>query len=275
MTGSHELEKLEIDLLLEGVHERYGYDFRNYARASLVRRIRHRMVVESVETISGLLARILHDPECFDGLLSDLSIPVTEMFRDPDFFKAIRETVIPVLRTHPYVKIWHAGCATGEEAYSMAILLAEADLLSRTRIYATDYNRACLETARQGIYPADSVEDIEARYCASGGTASLCDYYHSGYDALKIRDDLRKSIVFAHHNLAADQSFGEMNLVVCRNVLIYFDRKLQHRVLRLFHQSLCHRGFLGIGPKETVGFSNVHDRLEATQGMPSLYRRKD
>lgn len=275
MTTAPELENVEVDLLLEGVFRLYGYDFRNYSRASLKRRVRHRMELDSLGSVSELLARVMHDRASFENLLSDLSIPVTEMFRDPGFYKAIRNTVVPVLRTYPFSRIWHAGCATGEEVYSMAILLAEEDLLSRTRIYATDYNRTCLETARHAIYPAGSLEGAAKRYYAAGGTGCLGDYCHTAYDALKIRDELCRTIVFAHHNLAVDHSFGEMNLVVCRNVLIYFDAKLQRRVLRMFYDSLCHRGFLGIGPKESLRSSSVRDRFDPTPGMPSLYRRKD
>jgi chemotaxis protein methyltransferase CheR len=270
-----DLENLELDLLLEGVFRCYGYDFRNYARASLKRRVQHRMKIDSIESCSELLTRVLHDREHFDRLLQDLSISVTEFFRDPAFYRSIRETVVPVLRTFAFTKIWHAGCATGEEAYSMAILLAEEGLLSRTRIYATDYNNACLETARQAIYPTESIESVEERYRATGGNGSLHDYFSVGYGALKIRDDLRRPILFAHHNLASDRSFGEMNLVICRNVLIYFDANLQGRVLRLLDESLCRRGFLGIGPKESLRSSNVQERFEPIANVPSLFRRKD
>ncbi len=270
-----DLESLEFDLLLEGIFRRYGYDFRNYARASLKRRVRHRMQMDSIETVSELLARVLHDSDCFERLLLDLSIAVTEMFRDPGFFRAVREKVAPVLKTHPFPRIWHAGCATGEEVYSMAILLEEEGLLRQTRIYATDYSRLCLERAKQGIYSAESCVEMEERYGKSGGTASFDAYYHAGYDALKMREDLRESTVFAVHNLAVDQSFGEMNLVVCRNVLIYFNAELQDRVLRMFHESLCHGGFLGLGPKESVRSSSIRDLLEPVAGTPNLYRRVD
>ena len=275
MTRAVDLEALETDLLLEGIFRQYGYDFRNYSRASLLRRVRHRMRIDSIDTISALLSRVLHDRGCLERLLSDLSIPVTAMFRDPEFYRAIRETVVPVLRTYPFAKIWHAGCATGEEVYSMAILLAEEGLLSRTRIYATDYNRACLETARRAIYSADSLEGVEKRYRAAGGTGSLADYWHAGYDALKMRDDLCKPIVFAHHNLAVDRSFGEMNLIVCRNVLIYFDAKLQARVLQTFLESVCRRGFLGIGPKESLRCASVRDHFDPMPGNLKLFRRRD
>lgn len=275
MTTEVELENLEIDLLLEGIFRRYGYDFRNYARSSIKRRIRHRMTVDFIDSVSELTKRVLHDPACFEKLLLDLSIPVTEMFRDPALYRAIREHVVPVLRTYPFTRIWHAGCATGEEVYSMAILLAEEGLLARSRIYATDYNRACLETARQAIYSVESLADVERRYREAGGTASLEAYFHAGYDALKVREDLLKPIVFAHHNLAVDHSFGEMNLVICRNVLIYFDVELQDRVLHMFHESLCRRGFLGLGPKESLRTSSVQERFEGVPGAPNLYRRRD
>jgi chemotaxis protein methyltransferase CheR len=267
-----EIESIEIDILLEGIFRRWGYDFRNYAHASLKRRLEHRLALSKLNHVSELLPKILHDEKFFDLLLGDLSITVTEMFRDPHVYASLRRDVFPVLRTYPFLKIWHAGCATGEEVYSMAVLLKEEGLLGRTQIYATDYNNNSLEIARRGVYPLESIRTFTANYNAAGGKASFSDYYHAKYGSAKIDKSLKENITFAHHNLVADGVFGEMNLIVCRNVMIYFDKTLQNRVLSLFRDSLCHRGYLCLGTKETVDFSSVSDRFETIAGRDRIFR---
>ncbi len=269
-----DVERIETELLLEGVFRRWGYDFRHYAHASLQRRLKHRLGLCKLEHLSEMLPKALHDEDFFNLLLKDLSITVTEMFRDPAFYATLRKQVVPVLKTYPFLKIWHAGCATGEEVYSMAILLKEEGLYDRAQIYATDYNNQSLEIARRGVYPLESIREYTANYQAAEGKAAFSDYYHAKYGSAKMNDSLGKAITFAHHNLVTDGAFGEMNLVVCRNVLIYFDRDLQDRVLSLFHDSLCHRGFLCLGTKETVDFSTVGNRFETIEGRNRIYRAK-
>ncbi len=273
LEASLELESLEIDLLLEAIFRRYGYDFRHYARASLKRRVRQSLLRAGVERPSQLIPQLLDDRACFDLLLKDMSVTVTEMFRDPGFFAALRQRIIPLLKTYPFVKIWHAGCATGEEVYSLAILLQEEGLYERTQIYATDYNNHSLAVAKQGIYPLKQMERFAANYRQAGGRRNFADYYHSGYDAAKMQAALQRHVTFANHNLAADGVFGEMQLVICRNVLIYFDRQLQDRVLQLFSDSLSPRGILCLGNKESLAFSAVQARFEPLVGEQKIYKR--
>ncbi len=268
-----EVEQIEMDVLLEAIHRRYGYDFRNYARASLKRRLQHRMQESDMNDISDLLPRLLHDEEFFDRFLRDMSITVTEMFRDPSFFSAVRQHVVAVLKTYPFIKVWHAGCATGEEVYSMAILLHEEGFYDRTQFYATDYNTDSLEKARVGLFARKQIDKYAGNYSKAGGTASLSDYYLSKYDSVKIHSWLRKNITFSHHNLVTDGVFGEMNLIVCRNVLIYFDRALQDRALSLFSDSLCRRGFLCLGSKESLDFSAVADQFEPVKSRERIYQQ--
>jgi len=268
----NDVERIEVDLVLDAIARRYGYDFRNYARASLRRRLQHRLNECGGGHLSDLIPRLLHDPDCFAALLGDLSITVTEMFRDPPFFRAVREHVVPVLRTYPFVKIWHPGCATGEEVYSMKILLTEEGLGDRLLIYATDFNKGSLDKAREAIFPDERIELYAANYAQAGGKARLADYYTAGFGSVKLRRSLTENITFAHHNLVADGVFGEMNMIVCRNVLIYFDRVLQDRVLNLFLDSLCHRGFLCLGARETLEFSSVRDRFQPVTGKERIYR---
>lgn len=267
-----DVERIEVDLVLDAIARRYGYDFRNYARASLRRRLRHRLSECGGSRLSELIPRLLHDPDCFAALLGDLSITVTEMFRDPPFYRALREHVVPVLRTYPFIKIWHPGCATGEEIYSMKILLHEEGLGNRLLIYATDFNTGSLERAREAIFPADRMAAYAANYARAGGKAKLSDYYTERFGSVKLRQWLLENVTFARHNLVADGVFGEMNVIVCRNVLIYFDRTLQDRVLNLFLDSLCHRGFLCLGSRETLEFSSVRDRFQPVAGRERIYR---
>lgn len=257
-TDVDEVEKnrdLEIHLLLEAIHLKYGYNFHNYSQAHLKRRILGRLSRSKLSSVSEMLHKVIHDPDFFHTLLLDLSINVTEMFRDPKFFVALREEIIPVLKTYPYVKLWHAGCSSGEEVYSMAILLKEEGLLDRCTIYATDFNQIVLKKAAEAIYPLDKIKAYTENYNKALGKASFSDYFTIQYGAAIIDKSLKKNIVFSDHNLTTDGVFGEMNVIICRNVLIYFNRGLQNRVYKLFHESLLPGGFLCLGSKETLLFS--------------------
>lgn len=270
----HELEHIEVDLLLEALFRRYGYDFRSYARASIDRRVSQFVSTKGLAHIADLIPLCLHDEALFSELAQQFSISVTEMFRDPFVYRSLREQVLPVLETFPHLKVWHAGCATGEEVYSLAILLAEAGLLARTTVFGTDFNDAALARARQGIYPADRIQLFTRNYQEAGGTQSFADYYHGSYDAAAMDASLKKRITFANHNLTADKVFGEMQLVLCRNVLIYFDRDLQERALRLFTDSLVRGGFLCLGTKETLQFSSVAEAYEVVDRTAKVYKKK-
>ena len=249
------LEDIEVGLLLEGVYRQYGYDFRDYAMSSVRRRVRHLMREEGLATISGLQEKVLHDPRALQRFVVTLSVNVTSMFRDPPFYKALRERVVPLLRTYPKVRIWHAGCATGEEAYSFAIVLEEEGLYDRCQIYATDMNESVLKTAAAGEVPLRGMRENTANYIRSGGRRAFASFYTAVDDRAVLDPALRRNINFAQHNLVTDRSFNEFNVVLCRNVLIYFNRRLQDRVHRLFYQSLVRFGFLALGSKETVQFT--------------------
>ena len=270
-----ETQDFEIKQLLEAIFFRYGYDFRNYALASLQRRILNRVALSGLSCVAELTAKILHDSHMFDLFLKDMSITVTEMFRDPHVFKKIREEVCLHLKTYPRINIWHAGCATGEEAYSMAILLKEEGLLDRTQIYATDYNNHSLAIAEKGIYPAAQIKQYTQNYLASGAKASFADYYTAKYDLAKMDDSLKENITFANHNLMKDQAFAQMHLILCRNVLIYFDPELKNQVLDVFNQSLIHRCFLVLGDKETLDFSQLQDSFDLTSRKEKIYRKSN
>lgn len=271
---TEELEDLELNLLLEALARHYGYDFREYARASIKRRIWRRMLEEDLATLSGLQERVLHDPACMERLLLDLSINVTSMFRDPTFWTALREKVVPLLRTYPFVRIWNPGCSTGEETYSLAILLREEGLEDRSRIYATDINAAVLRQAKEGLFPLDRMQEFTQNYIAFGGRASFSDYYKVFGDRAQFDPSLLRQAVFAQHNLVSDASFNEFNLIVCRNVMIYFDRSLQDTVHELFYKSLTRSGVLGLGHKESIRFTSHADSYEALDGQEKLYRRQ-
>ncbi|HET9690615.1 MAG TPA: protein-glutamate O-methyltransferase CheR [Acidimicrobiales bacterium] len=267
------LEDLELRLLLEGIHQRYGYDFREYARSSIRRRVWRRISEEQLGTVSGLLERVLHDPACMDRLLGDLSVNVTTMFRDPSFFRALRTAVVPVLRTYPFVRVWNPGCSSGEETFSLAIALREAGLEGRVRIYATDINRDVVAAARAGCFPLERMREFTANYVAGGGTRPFSDYYEISGDTARFDPSLVDSLVFAQHNLVSDGEFNEFHLVVCRNVLIYFDRSLQDKVLDLLQRSLVRFGFLALGSKESLRFSAHAGSFDEVDGREKIYRR--
>lgn len=270
-----ETENIELRVLLEAIYLKYGYDFREYSPASVKRRIMHRLSLSGLNNLSELQHRVLYDVEFFETLLRDLSINVTEMFRDPSFYKALRDEVIPILKTYPFVKIWHAGCSTGEEVYSMAILLQEEGLYKRAQLYATDFNDVVLQKAKEGIYPVEHVKDYTQNYQKAGGKEAFVNYYTAKHDHIIINRGLRTNIVFANHNLVTDGVFGEMNLILCRNVLIYFTKELQNRVIQLFAESLCHHGILGLGSKESLRFSAYGDQFEELVRDEKIYRKKN
>lgn len=269
-----ELELLELDLLLEAIHRRYGLDFRGYARGSLRRRIWNQIRAERLTTVTALQERVLHDVACMERLRLALSVRVTAMFRDPSFYRALREQVVPLLRERPGLQIWHAGCSTGEEAYSMAVLLEEEGLYERARLHATDVNEALVRTARAGIFPIEVMQEYTANYLHSGAHGQFSDYYTARYDRAIIKQSLRRNIVFAPHNLVSDPPPGRFDLVVCRNVLIYFDAELQGRVHRLLHASLAPRGVLALGRKESlIGTPHEHD-YEPVNAHERLWLRR-
>ena len=268
-----ELERIEVELLLEGVYRHYGFDFRSYAYASIRRRLWKRIEAEGLETVSALQARVLHEPPLMERLLLDLSINVTAMFRDPGFYRAFREHVVPILRTYPFIRIWHAGCATGEEVYSMAILLHEEGLYERCRIYATDINEVVLQKAKEGIFPLDRMQEYTENYIAAGGKRAFSDYYLAKYGGALFDDSLTKNVVFSLHNLVTDRSFAEFNVILCRNVLIYFDKSLQARVHGLFYDSLAMFGVLALGSKESLRFSPHEESYDQINGPEKIYRK--
>ncbi len=267
------LERIEIELLLEGIYRNYGFDFRSYAYASIRRRLWKRIEAEGLTTVSALQARVLHEPQLMEKLLLDLSINVTAMFRDPSFYLAFREHVVPLLRTYPFIRLWHAGCATGEEVYSMAILLQEEGLYERSRIYATDINEVVLQKAKEGIFPLDRMQEYTENYIAAGGKRAFSDYYHAKYGAARFDDSLTKNVVFSLHNLVTDHSFAEFNVILCRNVLIYFDKTLQAKVHGLFYDSLATFGILALGSKESMRFSPFEDRYAQLSGPEKIFRK--
>jgi chemotaxis protein methyltransferase CheR len=272
-TDVRDLEEIEIALLLEAIFRRYGFDFREYAPASLRRRLWRRANAEGLPTLSALQDRVLHDPACMERLLLDLSINVTAMFRDPAFYVALREKVVPLLHTYPFTRIWVAGCSTGEEVYSLAIVLDEESLLERSRIYATDVNEEVLHRARQGVIALDKMQEYTQNYLQGGGTGAFSEYYLASSDGAQIDRRLLEHVVFAQHNLVSDRSFNEFQLIVCRNVMIYFDRALQDRVLTLFDDSLAKFGVLGLGHKETLRYSVLAERYEELDGNEKLFRK--
>ncbi len=266
-------EKMEIETLLEGIRNRYGYDFTHYSRASLKRRVDRAREQARVPSYTALLDRVFHNERYFDEFLKSISITVTEMFRDPPFYRALREKIVPIFKTFPFVKIWHAGCATGEEVYSMAILLHEEGFLDRARIYATDFNKHSLDRAQEGVYPVKRMGVYSDNYHAAGGTGDFSSYANTSYDLAKFRDYLKENITFSYHNLVTDGIFGEMNLICCRNVLIYFDKALQDLVLTQFLGSLRHGGFLCLGNKETLNFTAVKPLFEPVVAKQRIYRK--
>ncbi|WP_421918426.1 CheR family methyltransferase [Marinifilum sp.] len=265
---------IEIPLFLEAVYQKYSYDFRNYSKAHVKRRLVHRMSVGRFASISQMQEKVLRDQDFFIDLLEDLSINVTEMFRDPDFYKSFRKNVIPSLKTYPFIKIWHAGCSTGEEVYSLAILLKEEGLLDRCQVYATDFNRKVLEIAKHGIYQTQDLETYHRNYINSGGKGQLSDYYTLKYGSIKFDQSLAKRIVFADHNLVTDHVFAEVNLILCRNVLIYFNRELQNKVINLFCESLIYSGHLCLGSKESLRFTQYENHFIAIDAKQKIFKKK-
>ncbi len=267
-----EHDKAEIQILIEAIRDKYGYDFRSYAPDMVRRRVLRRLTLSGLASISELRLKAIAEPDFADLLLKDFSINVTEMFRDPDFYRSFREKIVPALREVPFLKIWHAGSATGEEVYSMAILLKEEGLLDRAKIYATDFNKAVIQKAREGIFPLARMRDYIANYQKAGGREIFAEYYAARYKGAIMDQTLKTNIVFANHNLVTDEIFGDMQLIICRNVLIYFNRELQNRVLNKFRQSLDSGGFLCLGSKESLTFYDQSDRFEVISGKSRIYR---
>ena len=271
--GGREFD-IEFRLLIDAIYHMYHYDFRGYAGASLRRRLRSALNRFDCATVSQLQDRVIHDPEVFPVLLDYLTVQVSEMFRDPSYFRSLREHVVPLLRTYPSLKVWVAGCSAGEEAYSLAILLHEEELLAKTIIYATDINPHTLSKAEAGIYDIDRMAGFTLNHRASGATSSLSDYYTAAYGRALLDKSLKDRIVFSDHSLATDSVFAEVQLVSCRNVLIYFNKELQDRALGLFRESLCRQGFLGIGSKETLRFSAEADGFDAFVKDEKIYQKR-
>lgn len=267
------LQDMELDLLCDGIFHHYGFDFREYSRSSLRRRVNKLMRLEHVQSISALQEKVLHQPNMMERFLLNLSINVTAMFRDPEVYRTFREKVIPILRTYPFLRIWHAGCSTGEEVYSMAILLHEEGLAEKTKIYATDMNEVVLRKAKAGIFPQESMREYTRNYLKAGGTRSFSEYYTAKYDHAIFRPELRKNMVFSRHNLATDQSFNEFNVILCRNVMIYFNDALQNRVHDLFYDSLCRLGILVLGAKESIQYTPMAEKYEMLDRPQKIYRR--
>lgn len=269
-----ENEDIEIKLLIEAIKLKYGYDFSRYALASLTRRIKKGLAESGFGKISELIPPLLYDKPFFNDFVQNLSVNVTEMFRNPLVYRAIREKVVPYLKTFPFVKIWSAGTATGEEVYSLAILLKEEGIYDRCLIYATDFNDTVLESAQKGIYPAANIKLSTENYQKAGGKESFGRYYHAAYNSAILDRKLKKNIVFANHNLVTDSVFGEMHFILCRNVMIYFNLELQNRVLNLFNNSLCPNGFLCLGSKESIDFSKISNKFVSIDKKMKIYQKK-
>ncbi len=272
-TAVNNLEDVEIGLLLDGLYRAYGFDFREYSRASIKRRILEMMRAENLGTVSAFQGRVLHDAACLDRFLLGLSVHATAMFRDPSFYLTFRKQVVPLLRTYPTVQIWVAGCSTGEEVYSLAILLQEERLYERCRIYATDISQAVLRKARDGIFPLAAMRDYTNNYHQAGGANEFSDYYTAQYDSVIFSSALKSNIVFSEHNLATDGSFNEFQVILCRNVMIYFNKDLQARVHNLLYDSLSMFGVFGLGNKESLKFTPRAAFYEHLNDKDKLYRK--
>ena len=272
--NTEEIENIEIHLLLEAVHAKYGYDLREYAVGSIRRRVLAALAKSGLAHLGELQHRILHDAEFFANVLENLTVRVTGMFRDPDFYRVFRTRVVPLLRTYPLLRIWHSGCSTGEEVYASAILLSEAGLYDRTQIYATDLSPQALEQAKEGVYPVELLHGFAQNYDLAGGTSSLSNYYTEAYDHIAIRESLRKNVLFFQHNLVSDRVFGEMQVIFCRNVLIYFGQDLKRRVLSTFAESLCPGGFLCLGGGERIVRGNQKDGWVEFASDARIYRHR-
>jgi chemotaxis protein methyltransferase CheR len=274
-TAPNRVSDIELRLLLDALYLRYHYDFRGYAIASLKRRLSSALTRFGCATLSALQDRLLHEPSILAELLDVMTVQVTELFRDPSYFRALREQVVPVLRTYPSLKVWVAGCSTGEEAYSLAILLRVEGLLERTLVYATDINSAALRKAEAGVYPEDGLAAFAANYRLAGMPGELSEHYTAAYGRAVFDRGLRQCIVFSDHSLATDSVFAEVQLVSCRNVLIYFDRALQDRAIGLFQESLGRRGFLGIGTKESLRFGAHAAKFDELLPAERIYRKRE
>lgn len=267
-----DLDNIEVDLFVQALQRRHGYDFSQYAHASLKRRVQQLAQQLECKTISGLTERVMHEPSLLPKVLEGLTVPASDMFRDPTMFRALREQVLPMLASYPQINIWQAGCAYGQEVYSLAILLEEAGLYERTQIFATDLSEYALQQAQEGIYPAREAQQWSRNYQASGGMHSLADYYSARYNLLKLDQRLRRNVTFARHNLVADGVFCEAHLILCRNVLIYFSNPLQNRVLSLFRDSLVRGGFLCLGIRESLDYAAVSNDFAAFADSLRIYR---
>lgn len=266
-------QQIEIRLLLDAMQLTYGYDFSGYSVEMLTRRILDSLAKSQFSRVVDMIPKVLYDPEFFSSLIYNISVPVTQMFRDPSFYRCLRREVLPVFQTYPYINVWHAGCATGEEVYSMAIFLQEAGLYDKCQIYATDINDIALQKARDGIYPADQMAKYTQNYQRAGGTGTFSDFYHAKYDCAKIDASLKENVTFANHNLVTDGVFAEMNLILCRNVFIYFNRDLQNEVSRLFLESLCLGGYLCLGNSESLLFSDAEKAFQEIAKDERIYRK--
>lgn len=269
----NELQEIEINLLLEGLYQMYGYDFRGYVRASLTRRILNRMKAERLPSITALLEKVLHDKGYLERLLNDLSIRMTEMYRDPSFFAAFRTQVVPLLKNLPEIRIWHAGCATGEEVYSMAILMMEEGLADKTKIYATDMNEKALLAAQKGAFPLKKMQQYTKNYLKAGGKKAFSEYYTTDHQFAYFFPILEENLFFAQHNLVTDGSFNEFHVILCRNVMIYFDNQLQQQVHSLMHNSLADGGFIGLGNKESILFMPKGMQYQEFIPHEKIYRK--
>ena len=268
-----DIEGLEIQLLLEAVFRRYGFDFRDYACASIRRRIWNQVRAEGLRTVTDLQGKLLHEPDCMERFLLAVTVNVTAMFRDPSFYRAFRAKVVPRVRDQPFVRIWHVGCSTGEEVYSMAILLHEEGLYPKCRVYATDMNEAVLAQAKAGIFPLAQLQEYTSNYLQAGGAGSLSEYYTAKYGNVIFQRSLSENVVFAQHNLVTDSSFNEFHIILCRNVLIYFNHTLTGRVHRLLYESLAPAGLLGLGNRESIRYTPYEACYEELDGREKIYRR--
>lgn len=267
------VKDVELDLLLNELLERYGYDFTNYARTSLKRRVNRLLIIDRFPSFAELLYRVRSDSDYLKRLVEEITVNVTEMFRDPSLYKMLREKVLPILATHPLIRIWHAGCATGEEVYSMAILLHEANLLHKSLLYATDINPAVIENIQRGVFPLSAMKQYSENYIAAGGKGDFSSYYTANYDRAQFDQQLKTKMIAATHNLVSDRSFNEFQVIFCRNVLIYFDKDLQDKVLHLFDESLEKLGFLVLGSKENLRFSQVAPKFKQLEKVEKIWRK--
>ncbi|MGV3507647.1 MAG: CheR family methyltransferase [Sphingobacteriaceae bacterium] len=267
------IQEKDVDILLNDLFENYGYDFTDYTKASLKRRINRLYTLDKFPSFAEFRYHLKANETYFKRFVEEITVTVTEMFRDPDFYKIIREQVLPVLGTYPHIRIWHAGCSTGEEVYSMAILLKEANLFEKSLIYATDINQSVLEKASKGIFPLANMKQYSENYISAGGKQDFSNYYTASYDKVKFDEDLSRKMIFSMHNLVSDRSFNEFQLILCRNVLIYFDKNLQSTVFKLFEESLENLGYLALGSKETLRFSTVAHKFKQVDAKEKIWRK--